>query len=1535
MSAGSPKVDGPYPGLRPFRSDEAEIFFGRDEQVDAMLKRLGASRFLAVVGESGCGKSSLVSAGLIPALELGLLTPPGPAWRIAPMRPGSHPLNRLATALLSSGALPGFEESPDPLGMLSAQLRRGPMGLCEALDETPLPDGESLLLLVDQFEEIFRFFAHGGDRDEAIAFVNLILMSLVQTTAPVYVVLAIRSDYFGDCARFFGLPEAICNSLFLVPRLTRQQRQEAIVSPAIVAGGTIEPGLVNQLLNEFGGDPDQLPLTQHALLRLWSLAKEREGADAVKLDTALWARIGKERALNEHADEVFLSLPSDQRGLAECIFRCLTEQNPEHRPTRRPTGLKTLAEVANVSLADLAPVVEIFRTPGTSFLTPPSPVSLMPYTVLDISHESLIRQWKRLQEWVNREAESAELYRRCAQTASLWERAEAPCLQSPELDHVLAWWSAQQPIAAWADRYGGQFELVRRFLEASLQNHREEKRQIQSARERQLRLTRQVLIGTFTCLLISSGLLAWALFQRSRALNAIEQRDQNKTLLENAQLAAEEADQKLRHAMLTAKNAEDEVKIIEAKSKEIRNHAERNRKLVQSGFLASDADRIARDQPQLGLLLADKALRTLQPIAMPSDAGYQRSLRDGEAGFRRAAAMIGGHGLWAKQDRIRDLEIDQSGCWLATGSDDGSIALWDLKATDPAARPILRKDDEKPVLRVKISPDSGWLAVRRQDGKVQIYTMTSSGPSHRPISLTVEGSETTSISFSPNSRWLLTAGSKGYLRLWDLRENHPGSRPALTLSGEEPLSTWKFSRDSRWLGILTAASVVLVWDLSGHEPNPVKFKEQARKGTLFCAGFDSENRFIIVQNDASAQTWDPSNPAAEPGPLSLSQKSVSNTKVIAADAGGVKVVVEETLTDKPERLHRFWDLSDPKKAKRSVSLAGIIGAQQTRLTVSKDGRWLLLRSYGEDAGLFRLDQEGASSEPTVLGGHAGRVTGAAFSPDSRLVATFGGDNSVRVWSLLGEDPLSNPAELVGHDAPVSALGFGRLVTASDDGTARVWTMSPPDPELNPTRIVKLDTADGAQASEDRRWLAIACADGVARLWDLQEADLGKAMTVLDTRPAKPRPAPPGTEDAVLHLDIASSRWLVAIDAKRVATRWDLQASPRTARSTVLLDLSGQVLRIGLSPDGQWLAVATRESRKQKGQEGGKDRIRLWSLKGAESKSETIEGPYNQRGSMEFSRDGRWCAAITGPELRLLDLHADHPAAKAALIRVGLNSFKKLFFSADSRWLIAVSSDGSVLIWDLSQDDPGTRVTSLPGGGRGLEFAAISPTAGWLVLGDEGGKVRLWKLGEADPAKPPIRLPREESLTGIFQINFNSAWMNASLKNGTCRLWHLGERLQEIDLGQGIQAGFNDDGRWLGIRGSTSLTLWDLRDPPKASKFPAQLMGLDVPIYRLAVSPQSHQVATGSRDGRVHLWNTQPGAGTLPVVLDAHHGPVEFLVPSHDRLVTLGNEDGSARFWDLSIPRLMEKVRSTVGRELSADERARYLRDDAEKTSSVP
>ena len=487
----SAALHNPFPGLRPFEAHETHLFFGRDGQCSDIVARLDKRRFVGVVGTSGSGKSSLVRAGLLPMLEGGFMASAGSFWRFAVMRPGVDAIHSLAEALADPAVLGG--DSVDPAlrtPLLEAVMRRSALGVIDAYKQARLAPNENLLIVADQFEELFRFSQPqrpGDATDTAAAFVNLLLEAARQRSLPIYVVLTMRSDFLGDCARFRDLPEMLNDGQYLIPRLTRDSKRATIEGPIAVSGATIAPRLTQRLLNDAGDDPDALPVMQHALMRTWDQWMAAGHPDQ-PMDLEHYQAIGgMAEGLSQHAGQAYDSLAATPgaQAAARSLFRGLCERGADYRETRRPATMAQLCNVAGTEMGLMTQVVDAFRRDGRTFIVPGWPRPLRPETMLDISHESLIRQWQMLRDWVQGEARSAALYQRLRQTAQLWPQ-NAALWRNPDLDRALLWEREEAPTAAWAARYGTleEFARAQEFLRASEAAWRDEaERSAQEARD--------------------------------------------------------------------------------------------------------------------------------------------------------------------------------------------------------------------------------------------------------------------------------------------------------------------------------------------------------------------------------------------------------------------------------------------------------------------------------------------------------------------------------------------------------------------------------------------------------------------------------------------------------------------------------------------------------------------------------------------------------------------------------------------------------------------------------------------------------------------------------------------------------------------------------------------------------------------------------------------------------------------------------------------------------------------------------------------
>lgn len=513
MSASDGRFN-PFPGLRPFEPDEDHLFFGREKEIDELLRRLRTTRLVSVVGTSGSGKSSLVRSGLIPSLYSGFLVAAGSTWRVAMMRPGEDPVGHLAQAVSAPEVLGVDPELASTNRVLTeATLRRGSLGLVDAVRQSSIPPDTNILVVVDQFEELFRFRRSRQvehSRDEAVAFVKLLLEAAAQEECPIYIVLTMRSDFIGDCMEYPGLPEAVNAGQYLVRRMTRSELRSAITGPVAVGGGTIAPRLVNRVLNDLGDDPDQLPLLQHALMRTWD---HWEQAGDGPIDIAHYEAIGTlHNALSMHAEEAYQEASSPRgQEIARQVFKALTDTVSDQRGVRRPTAIAELAAICEVPDQEVIAVVEIFRRAGRSFLMPPAAVPLGSRSIIDLSHESLMRCWTRLIAWAEEERASATFYFRLSQAAAWFAEGAAGLWRNPELQLAQRWKSDARPTSAWARRYDPHFERAMEFLARSTQERDRLDAEQERERKRTLRATQwaAAVLSVLLLVALAAAYVAW------------------------------------------------------------------------------------------------------------------------------------------------------------------------------------------------------------------------------------------------------------------------------------------------------------------------------------------------------------------------------------------------------------------------------------------------------------------------------------------------------------------------------------------------------------------------------------------------------------------------------------------------------------------------------------------------------------------------------------------------------------------------------------------------------------------------------------------------------------------------------------------------------------------------------------------------------------------------------------------------------------------------------------------------------------------
>ena len=1010
----------PFPGLRPFREEEEHLFFGRESQVDAILARLQHTRFLAVMGASGSGKSSLVNSGLVPALHGGLMTDAGSAWRVVSLHPGGDPMEALAQALAKT-LFNDFEDSSVPVEkIMDTTLRMSKRGLIDIFEQAQLPEHFNLLVVVDQFEELFRYgrlreadtVGEGAGEEDDITFVNLLLEVHKALASRVYVVLTMRSDFLEDCAQFAGLPEAINDGQYLVPRMTRDERRAAIMGPVAVGGAVIAPTLLTRLVNDVGDNPDQLSILQHALNRTWARWQQEQETRAERGPLTLdhYEAIGAmERALDEHAERAYAELGTERkRHICEKIFKALTYKGTDMRGVRRPTKLVTLCALVGASdadsIAEVIEVIDVFRRPSRSFLMPPMPEPLRAETVVDISHESLMRIWERLKRWVDKEAESGRMYLRLAGDALLYEAGKTGLWRDPELQLAEDWREATRPTRHWAFQYHPGYEAAMAFLEASLALREEEAKAAVALQQRELdrakalaaakaESARRFRIGFMIAALL--GVVALVLMfialglsktARDSAENA---RQQERIAKENEQIALS-ARERAVIAQDSALAAQDRAETAAVEAERLRGiavsehqEAERQRQIALASLSLAERQRLAaeaaRDSTEDALDevdrqrreaerqrgIADAARQQTVGLALASAAQHQQENDETELGA-----------LLARQAFL--LNPDRVGEYLNEIYDALSKTLEALDTADQPSQSVTPPGNAG-VRAVAVS-NQGWTASGDDDGNIYLWP-PNAGPAqgvHLP-----GGGRLERMVFSPDGAVLLTASRGQSIKLW--RNINAGQPTEAVLPGYQgSAQTVAYSPNGRYLAAAGNDNTIRVWNAANMVAAPERL-------------------------------------AGHTGPVRAMAFSPDGNTVVSTGLDGTV---------------RLWNVDGGAERSVLTHHAGPVHAA----AFSPNGR--LFITGGEDTVVRVWSASGAII--AELPGHRGPIFAAAFSPDGTILATGSGDATVRLWqvdvnaSTIGR----NPIILTGHTSWVRSVAFNaagtRLVSGSRDQSVRVW-----------------------------------------------------------------------------------------------------------------------------------------------------------------------------------------------------------------------------------------------------------------------------------------------------------------------------------------------------------------------------------------------------------------------------------------------------------------------------------------------------------------
>ena len=1015
----------PFPGLRPFEPDEDYLFFGRERQVDELLRRLRLTRFLPILGTSGCGKSSLVRSGLVPSLQGGAMTRAGSSWRIAILRPGEDPIGNLASALEATDVLGGSEHA-DGLqrALLETTLRASNLGLVECVRHARIAPRDNVLVLVDQFEELFRFkqSRRAESRDEAVAFAKLLLEASHAGDTPIYVALTMRSDFIGNCLALPGLPEAINEGLYLVPRMTRDELRAAITGPVAVGGAAISARLVSRLLNDVGDDPDQLPILQHALMRTWDrwLADHPPGEP---LDLHHYEAIGTmKEALSRHADEALGDLDARGQTIAEATLKALTVQEPDGHGVRRPATVREISDLAGATEEEVGAAAEPFRRPGRSFLMPPPAAPLHADSVLDISHESLMRIWDRLRRWVEEEARSAQVYIGAARAAARHEVGAAALWRGPELQLALKWRDERRPTAAWASRYDPSFERAMGFLDMSAAERDREVAEREAGRRRALRRA-WFLTAVFAAATIGTLALGLYALRQKRAVEVALGQAQREAV--RAASAADDAlsqkgvaEEQRREAVRQRSEAVRQQGVAGREQAEAQRQAaiaeeERKRaegKELEARARAAEAN-AARLETEGQRAKAVEERERAERLRAQAEDSEREAKRLGHLSFARAVALeiLRYAGTRARERDVTRGATDQE--QVSAGDERSALLALQVfrlnrdnqgQREDPdvfnalrAALGGLRSDSmlrghDDAVRVVTVGSDGSTFVSGSDDGTLRRFDLRQ--PAAAPVVIGMFGSGVRALALGAGG--LLAAGSAGgEVRVWS---QGPGqSAPIALASSGSPVAALAFAPGRPLLAAASGEGTVRLWDLERPEATPVQLDTQGLR--------------------VASLTFSPER------------------KTARGDA-----LYRPTLAAGTPSGALLWDLERPTLPPRHVCQKYDVRG----LAFYPLGRMLACGDRRGTIGLESLNEDLIGHGSRFLQGHSSSVNALSFSPQGDFLASASSDGTVRLWNPL--DPAVQPIVLSGHDSWVWSLAFmpagDRLVSGGADRTVRVWTV---------------------------------------------------------------------------------------------------------------------------------------------------------------------------------------------------------------------------------------------------------------------------------------------------------------------------------------------------------------------------------------------------------------------------------------------------------------------------------------------------------------
>ncbi|PAX52573.1 nSTAND1 domain-containing NTPase [Brunnivagina elsteri] len=1120
----------PYMGLSAFSEEDTQYFYGREDLTQQLINQIQNKSFLAVIGASGSGKSSIVQAGFIPALRQGKQIPNSQQWLIKKMRPNANPLETLAQKL----------DGDSPL-LMEGILNLGIESFVYWLRSRPKP---ILLLVIDQFEELFTLTSP-PDRGK---FLDLLLGVIEYASDRFKLIITLRADFIASCLEVIPLANLLQSHNVLVPpSLSLNDYRRIIINPAQQVGLRVEPELVEVLLHELNDSAGDLPLVEFVLEQLWHHRVNGE----LTLKAYQEKLGGIQGALERSSQNVYENLDAKEQECAKWIFLSLTQLGEGTEDTRRrvykselivrkySTQLieKTLQAftaaklvVVNLEGEGKGEIGDRAADKGDNrYIKVETDTHLevslpLPPVTVEVAHEILIRHWSTLRWWLEENRARLRSQRQVEQAAQLWRYNQS---SSDFLLQGIRLAEAEDIYIKYIDELSPD---VQEFVVACLEERKRqqvlEKRRLKQAQRAVVALS---ILGVAAVSL--GGLAYWksqtAQLQEVEALNESSKAN----LLSNQQLEALVASVKAGKRLQNTIFVPDNIKFstLNTLQKAFYNIQERNRieghsATVTSAKFSPDGKIIASTSDDNSVIIWSRNGKLLRKLQGHQDAIKSASFNPqgnllATASFDKTIKLWNPHDgklirtLVGHEKEVMSVQFSPDGSILASGSNDNTVKIW--KANDGTLIATL-KGHNQTVNAVSFNADGKLIASASGDSTINIWQLNN----NRLIkTLRRHGNQVNSIAFSPDNKILASASSDKMIKIWDFNK---GSLITTFASHTSPVKSLAFSQDGKTLVSAGDDNIIKLWDIQqgnvivnilGHSNGilNVNFSKdgktiisagadqtirlwelkdlpqtiQANQGQIYSVNINPQANLIATSgNNTTIKLWQfPS--------LKLRQTLEGYNKSVYGHSQEVQSVAfsadGETLASASKDWYiKLWRTRD------GYMIKTITGHQDQVNSVSFNPKGDILASGSKDKTIklwrvkdFRLIN--------TLTGHTGEVFGAVFSPQGDTIASASMDTTIKIWREKDGKLLQT---IIGHKKPVNNISFNPqgdiLASASSDNTIKLWKKNQTGRFATPaykTLLGHRDAVLGVSFSPDGQIIASASRDRTIKLWDKEGREL--------------------------------------------------------------------------------------------------------------------------------------------------------------------------------------------------------------------------------------------------------------------------------------------------------------------------------------------------------------------------------------------------------------------------------------------------------------